>query len=212
MRTDDQDVMTAGAMPAMDIAPATTAAIAKGRPHVVILGAGFGGLTAAMSLRHANVDITVIDRRNYHLFQPLLYQVATAGLSPAQIAMPIRRILSRQKNVTVLMQRVEGIDTAARQVRTVERVIAYDYLIVATGARHAYFGHEEWAETAPGLKTIGDATAIRARILSAFERGRILPDPPSLEALVRASPRAIAAVERRLARLIANGDSLSAAA
>ena len=143
------------------------------RPKVVILGAGFGGLAAAMRLRHAKVDVTVIDRRNYHLFQPLLYQVATAGLSPAQIAMPIRRILSRQSNVTVLMERVEGIDKDARTVQTANRRIAYDYLVIATGARHAYFGNDEWAVTAPGLKTIGDATEIRARILSAFERAEV---------------------------------------
>jgi NADH dehydrogenase len=139
----------------------------------VILGAGFGGLAAAMRLRHADVDVTVIDRRNYHLFQPLLYQVATAGLSPAQIAMPIRRILGRQANATVLMERVEGIDKEARIVQTTNRRIAYDYLVIATGARHAYFGNDEWAETAPGLKTIGDATEIRARILSAFERAEV---------------------------------------
>ncbi|MBB3521565.1 NADH dehydrogenase FAD-containing subunit [Rhizobium sp. BK456] len=113
------------------------------RQKVVILGAGFGGLAAAMGLRHADVDVTVIDRRNYHLFQPLLYQVATAGLSPAQIAMPIRRILSRQANVTVLMERAEGIDKEARIVQTANRRIPYDYLIIATGARHAYFGNDE---------------------------------------------------------------------
>ena len=184
MRIDDQEVMTAGMAPAREIAPGRSTEIDTGRPRVAILGAGFGGLTAALSLRHADVDITVIDRRNYHLFQPLLYQVATAGLSPAQIAMPIRRILSRQKNVTVLMQRVEGIDVDARLVQTTDRTIAYDYLIVATGARHAYFGHEEWAETAPGLKTIGDATAIRARILSAFERAEVAEDPALRRALL----------------------------
>ncbi|MCG5478530.1 NAD(P)/FAD-dependent oxidoreductase [Sinorhizobium alkalisoli] len=146
------------------------------RPHVVILGAGFGGLNAAISLRRAPVDITVVDRRNYHLFQPLLYQVATAGLSPAQIAMPIRRILSQQSNATVLMDRVESVDTAARCVVTGARRIAYDYLIVATGARHTYFGNDAWAEHAPGLKTIADATAIRARILSAFERAEVSDD------------------------------------
>jgi NADH dehydrogenase len=184
MRIDGQDVMTGGSAPRPEIIPMGSAEIYTGRPRVVILGAGFGGLTAAMSLRRADVDITVIDRRNYHLFQPLLYQVATAGLSPAQIAMPIRRILSRQKNVTVLMQRVEGIDTKVRLVHTTDRTIAYDYLIVATGARHAYFGHEEWAETAPGLKTIGDATAIRARILSAFERAEVTEDPDVRRALL----------------------------
>jgi NADH dehydrogenase len=158
-------------------------AIAR-RPHVVILGAGFGGLAAAMKLRHAKVDVTVIDRRNYHLFQPLLYQVATAGLSPAQIAMPIRRILSRQSNVTVLMERVEGIDKEARIVQTTNRRIGYDYLVVATGARHAYFGNDEWAETAPGLKTIADATEIRARILSAFERAEVAENEADRERLL----------------------------
>jgi NADH dehydrogenase len=152
-----------------------------GRPRVVILGAGFGGLAAATGLRRGDVDVTVIDRRNYHLFQPLLYQVATAGLSPAQIAMPIRRILSRQSNATVLMERVEGIDKEARIVRTTNREIPYDYLVVATGARHAYFGNDEWAEIAPGLKTIGDATEIRARILSAFERAEAAEDEAERE-------------------------------
>lgn len=154
------------------------------RPSVVILGAGFGGLTAAMRLRHADVDVTVIDRRNYHLFQPLLYQVATAGLSPAQIAMPIRRILSRQSNVTVLMERVEGIDKEARLVQTTNRRISYDYLVIAMGARHAYFGNDEWAEVAPGLKTIGDATEIRARILSAFERAEAAEQQADRERLL----------------------------
>lgn len=149
----------------------------KRRPHVVILGAGFGGLNAALSLRRAPVDVTVIDRRNYHLFQPLLYQVATAGLSPAQIAMPIRRILSRQENATVLMEKVESVDTADRCVVTGNRRIAYDYLVIATGARHTYFGNDAWAEHAPGLKTIADATAIRGRILSAFERAEVTDDP-----------------------------------
>jgi NADH dehydrogenase len=158
--------------------PATGAgeALAR-RPHVVILGAGFGGLNAAIGLRNAAVDVTVVDRRNYHLFQPLLYQVATAGLSPAQIATPIRRILARQKNATVLMEKIEAIDPAARIVTTTNRRIFYDYLVIATGARHAYFGHDEWEETAPGLKTIGDATEIRARILTAFERAEVTDDP-----------------------------------
>ncbi|MCZ4091162.1 NAD(P)/FAD-dependent oxidoreductase [Sinorhizobium psoraleae] len=150
---------------------------ARHRPRVVILGAGFGGLNAATALRRAPVEVTVIDRRNYHLFQPLLYQVATAGLSPAQIAMPIRRILSRQSNATVLMDKVEAVDTAAGCVVTGSRRIPYDYLIVATGARHTYFGNDAWAEHAPGLKTITDATAIRARILAAFERAEVTDDP-----------------------------------
>jgi NADH dehydrogenase len=147
------------------------------RPHVVIVGAGFGGLNAAVGLRKADVDVTVIDRRNYHLFQPLLYQVATAGLAPSQIATPIRRILGRQKNATVLLEKVQGVDTEAQHVLTETRRISYDYLVIATGARHAYFGHDEWEETAPGLKTIGDATEIRARILTAFEKAEIAQDP-----------------------------------
>ncbi|WP_027998748.1 NAD(P)/FAD-dependent oxidoreductase [Sinorhizobium arboris] len=156
----------------------------KHRPRVVILGAGFGGLNAAIALRRAPVEVTVIDRRNYHLFQPLLYQVATAGLSPAQIAMPIRRILSRQSNATVLMDKVEAVDTAARCVMTGSRCIPYDYLIVATGARHTYFGNDAWADYAPGLKTITDATAIRARILSAFERAEVTDDPDLRQTLL----------------------------
>jgi NADH dehydrogenase len=143
------------------------------RPRVVIVGAGFGGLNAAQALKGAPVDVTVIDRRNYHLFQPLLYQVATAGLSPAQIATPIRRILARQKNAQVLMDRVTGIDTAGREVHTANRRVPYDFLILATGARHAYFGHDAWEAYAPGLKKIDEATDIRRRILSAFERAEV---------------------------------------
>ena len=157
-------------------APTAPNIAAETRRRVVILGAGFGGLTAAMAFRRAEVEVTIIDRRNYHLFQPLLYQVATAGLSPAQVAMPIRRILSKQANVTVLMARVEGIDTAAQTVQILNRNVFYDYLIIATGARHAYFGRDDWAETAPGLKTIADATEMRARILSAFERAEASDD------------------------------------
>jgi len=142
-----------------------------------VVGAGFGGINAAIGLRKAEVDVTVIDRRNYHLFQPLLYQVATAGLSPAQIAMPIRRILKRQRNATVLMDKVEGIDLTARMVDTDTRRIPYDFLVIATGARHAYFGRDEWEHVAPGLKTIGDATEIRARVLTAFERAEVTNDP-----------------------------------
>jgi len=146
------------------------------RPRVVIIGAGFGGINAAIGLKRADVEVTVIDRRNYHLFQPLLYQVATAGLSPAQIAMPIRHILKRQKNATVLMDKVEDIDKEARVVVTAGRRIPYDYLVIATGARHAYFGRDDWEDLAPGLKTIGDATEIRARILTAFEKAEVSQD------------------------------------
>ena len=147
------------------------------RPQVVIVGAGFGGLSAALGLAHAPVDVTVIDRRNYHLFQPLLYQVATAGLAPSQIASPIRSILRRQRNARVLMGRVTGVDSVARSVRLGEREIPYDRLVLATGARHAYFGHDEWEPFAPGLKKIDDATDIRRRILSAFERAETSEDP-----------------------------------
>jgi NADH:ubiquinone reductase (H+-translocating) len=140
-----------------------------GQPRVVIVGAGFGGLSAATALRHEKVEVTVIDRRNYHLFQPLLYQVATAALSPAEIAQPIRSILRRQRNATVLLGRVTAVDTQARHVLIGQRRVPYDYLIVATGARHNYFGHDEWEAVAPGLKKIEDATDIRRRILLAFE-------------------------------------------
>lgn len=139
------------------------------RPRIVIVGAGFGGLSAAHALSGAAADVTVIDRRNYHLFQPLLYQVATAGLSPAQIASPIRAILRRAANVRVVMGKVSGVDIVRRTVRVDDREIPYDQLVLATGARHSYFGHDEWERVAPGLKKIDDATAIRRRILTAFE-------------------------------------------
>jgi NADH:quinone reductase (non-electrogenic) len=141
----------------------------SGRPRVVIVGAGFGGLMAAKTLAGANVVVTIVDKRNYHLFQPLLYQVATAALSPAQIAAPIRSILRDQANVTVRLGRVTGVDVAAKQVELGSERLSYDWLILATGARHAYFGHDEWEKFAPGLKKIEDATAIRRRILMAFE-------------------------------------------
>lgn len=142
---------------------------ANEKPCVVILGAGFGGLAAARALARAPLDVVVIDRHNYHLFQPLLYQVATAALSPPDIAWPIRAILRRQPNATVLLGSATGIDKGARAVLMGERRVPYDYLVVATGARHAYFGHDDWEPIAPGLKTIDDATAIRHRILMAFE-------------------------------------------
>jgi len=146
------------------------------RPHVVIVGAGFGGLSAATALARAPVDITVIDRQNHHCFQPLLYQVATAALSPAEIAWPIRAILRHQRNATVLMAEVTGIDTANRRVETTAAPIPYDHLVVATGATHSYFGHDEWAEFAPGLKRIEDATRIRRSILLGFERAELAKD------------------------------------
>jgi NADH dehydrogenase len=139
------------------------------KPRVVIVGAGFGGLNAARDLAKGNVQITVIDRKNYHTFQPLLYQVATAGLSPGEIAAPIRSILRSYKNVEVLMAEVTGFDLERRVVQTAESDVAYDYLVVAAGARHAYFGRDDWEPYAPGLKTIEDALEIRRRVLLAFE-------------------------------------------
>ena len=147
-------------------------------PRVVILGCGFGGLWAAQGLRKAPVDVTVIDRTNHHLFTPLLYQVATAGLAAPAIAAPIRHILARQRNVTVLMGDVQSIDAARRAVLMEDgSEIAYDYLIVATGSMHSYFGNDAWAPYAPGLKTLQDALEIRARILLAFERAERETDP-----------------------------------
>src|SRR6202035_275206 len=138
-------------------------------PRVVIVGAGFGGLNAAQALAKAPVQITVIDQKNFHTFQPLLYQVATAGLSPGEIAAPIRSILRSHKNIEVLMAEVTGFDLDRRTVQTSDFVTPYDYLIVAAGATHSYFGHDEWEPYAPGLKTIGDALEIRRRVLLAFE-------------------------------------------
>lgn len=138
-------------------------------PRVVIVGSGFGGLNAAQALAKAPAHITVIDRKNHHTFQPLLYQVATAGLSPGEIAAPIRSILRGHKNIEVLMAEVIGFNLERRTVETPEFHIGYDYLIVAAGARHSYFGHEEWEKLAPGLKTVEDALEIRRRVLLAFE-------------------------------------------
>ena len=140
------------------------------KPRVVIVGGGFGGLSAAKGLAGQPFDVTLIDRNNHHLFQPLLYQVATAALSPADIASPIRGILRGQQNAKVILAEVSGVDLKSKQVLAGGRRIAYDYLVVATGARHAYFGHDDWAEFAPGLKTIDDATYLRRRILLAFEK------------------------------------------
>jgi NADH dehydrogenase len=145
--------------------------------RVVVIGAGFAGLSAAQSLSHMQVALTVIDQRNHHLFQPLLYQVATAGLSPADIATPIRRLFSGRRNVRVLLGQVTGVDTLAREVLLDEKRVQYDVLVVATGARHAYFGHDDWEKFAPGLKQIEDATSIRRRILIAFEHAEAEGDP-----------------------------------
>ena len=146
------------------------------KPVVVIIGAGFGGLAAARGLRDADVDVIVVDRANHHTFQPLLYQVATAGLSAPQIASPIRHILRRQKNARVLLGEAVAIDTAARRVLLADGEIGFDYLIVATGLTHSYFGNSAWAQHAPGLKTLDDALEIRRRILIAFERAEREPD------------------------------------
>ncbi len=148
------------------------------RPEVVIVGAGFGGMWAARALARAPVAITVIDRQNYHLFQPLLYQVATAALSPGDIAWPIRRLLRRQQNTRVVLGEVTGIDVQRHAVALGEqRSVPYDFLILATGVRHDYFGHDDWESAAPGLKELDDATRIRRRVLLAFERAECETDP-----------------------------------
>jgi NADH dehydrogenase len=141
----------------------------KGTSRVVIVGAGFGGLNAARSLAHEDVHITIVDRKNFHTFQPLLYQVATAGLSPAEIAAPIRSVFRGKKNIVSLLEEVQDFDLQRRIVKTSEQELPYDYLVVAAGATHAYFGHDEWEPYAPGLKTIEDALEIRRRVLLAFE-------------------------------------------
>lgn len=142
---------------------------AKSKPRVVIVGGGFGGLLAARTVARNPVQVTLIDRQNFHTFQPLLYQVATAGLSPGEIAAPIRWILRRRRNVEVLMSEVQDFDLSRKVVKLPDGEVAYDYLIVASGASHAYFGHDEWEPFAPGLKTIEDALEIRRRVLLAFE-------------------------------------------
>jgi NADH:ubiquinone reductase (H+-translocating) len=150
--------------------------MAQDAPRVVIVGAGFGGLEAAKALARAPVQVIVIDRHNHHTFQPLLYQVATAALSPADVAWPIRHILRSQRNATVLMEEVVAVDPARKCVRTNVGEIAYDYLIIGTGAMHSYFGHDDWAPYAPGLKRIEDGTRIRRSILIAFERAEAAAD------------------------------------
>ena len=155
------------------------------QPHrIVIIGGGFGGLYAAIALRKANVSVTLIDRRNFHLFQPLLYQVATGGLSPANIATPLRSILRKQKNCEVVMGEVSKIDVEAKSVVVGENTFLYDSLIVAAGAGHSYFGHDEWEPLAPGLKSIEDATNIRHRVLEAFEAAEVEADAAKRAALM----------------------------
>ncbi|MEM1386132.1 MAG: NAD(P)/FAD-dependent oxidoreductase [Pseudomonadota bacterium] len=157
-------------MPEPTILPTPTQ---SSRKRVVIIGAGFGGMTAAKTLAKADVDITVVDRRNYHLFQPLLYQVATADLSPADVAWPIRGIFAKDENVQVALNEVRDIDLQAREVIGETQRFPYDYLIVASGARHSYFGNDHWEPHAPGLKRIIDATEVRKRVLMAFERAEV---------------------------------------
>lgn len=167
--------------------PAETASatpINKTNPHIVILGGGFGGLNLAKSLRHVKGRITLIDRQNHHLFQPLLYQVATATLSSVEIAKPLRSILSDQENVNVEMAEVQTVDLKSRTVVLADRTIKYDYLIVALGGVTSYFGHPEWAEHAPGLKSINDALRIRREILFAFEKAEMTDDPAELKKLM----------------------------
>jgi len=155
------------------------------RPRIVIVGAGFGGLFAAQALARVDADVTVVDRHNYHLFQPLLYQVATAGLPPSDVAWPIRGILRRQRNATVLLGEVVGVDAARRVVELEDRALPFDYLVIATGSTHSYFGHEEWKPFAPGLKSIDDATEIRRRVLRAFEAAEMESDAARRERLMR---------------------------
>ena len=168
--------MAAGKM-TLTLRPRTSGEyVQKQRPKVVIVGAGFGGLEAARALRSAPVDITVVDRQNHHCFQPLLYQVATAALSPADVAWPIRHILRAQRNATVLMANVNGVDTAQKLVHMDIGDMSYDFLVIASGSMHSYFGHDEWSGYAPGLKRIEDATRIRRRILIAFEQAEVATD------------------------------------
>ena len=154
------------------------------RPKVVIVGAGFGGIEAATALSRVAVDVILLDRQNHHCFQPLLYQVATAALSPAEIAWPIRHMLRQQRNATVFMTEAEAVDLTGRFVETRAGPISYDYLVVATGATHSYFGHDDWAEFAPGLKRIEDATRIRRSILLAFEHAELAHDDAERQRLL----------------------------
>jgi NADH:ubiquinone reductase (H+-translocating) len=180
-------------MSATETAPSPAAAatdtaaakpINKNNPHIVILGGGFGGLNLAKSLRNAHAQITLIDRQNHHLFQPLLYQVATTTLSSVEIAKPLRSILSDQENICVQLGKVEAIDLKTRTVILSDRSITYDYLVVGLGGVTSYFGHPEWAEHAPGLKTINDALRIRREILFAFEQAELCQDPEEVKRLM----------------------------
>src|SRR5881296_3363924 len=157
---------------------------AETRPHVVVLGAGFGGLTFCQHFHHPAARVTLVDRTNHHLFQPLLYQVATAGLSAPEIAQPIRSILSDRPNVTVLLERVLDFDLAGRRVILDQNTLSYDYLVLALGGATSYFGHAEWEAFAPGLKTLEDALRIRHRVLLAFEKAECERDPSVRERLM----------------------------
>src|ERR1700726_2156229 len=164
-----------------DAATAVVGAPRRERKRVVIVGGGFAGLAAARALRHADAEVVLIDRRNHHIFQPLLYQVATAVLSPAEIAAPIRQLEAKQRNVSVLLAEVTGVNVASRTIEAAApgagvRKIAFDYLVVATGMRPSYFGHDEFARFAPGLKSLTDAETIRAKILGAFEVAETIED------------------------------------
>src|SRR6476620_6347260 len=152
------------------------------RKRVIVIGAGFGGMNCVQGLSSSKLEVILIDRHNYHLFQPLLYQVATAALSPADIAYPIRRIFRSQKNVRVVLGEVDRIDLAHSQVWGAEACVSYDYLVIAVGATHSYFGHPEWHTIAPGLKTVDDATEIRRRMLLAFEEAELEEDTASRRA------------------------------
>jgi len=154
-------------------------------PRIVIIGAGFGGLFAARGLARADARVTVVDRHNYHLFQPLLYQVAAAGLAPSDVAWPIRAILNRQKNTTVLLDEVLDLSVDRHEVQLRHGKLSFDFLVIATGSTHSYFGHEDWASHAPGLKSIDDATNIRRKVLTAFERAEMTTDPEERERLLR---------------------------
>ena len=152
------------------------------KPRVVVVGGGFGGLEAAKKLGDKQVEVTLIDRTNYHLFQPLLYEVATAALSPADIAAPLRAVLTGFRNIEVILDEVTAVDVDAKKVRTTDREIPYDYLILATGSRHSYFGNDQWEKLAPGLKSLEDAVEIRRRLLMAFEYAEKVPDEASRRA------------------------------
>ena len=156
----------------------------KKRPHIVVVGGGFGGMAVVRSLKSVAADVTLIDRRNHHLFQPLLYEVATAALSPGQIAVPLRHVFRRQKNTTVVLGEVNEVDLDGQRIRVDSELMDYDYLVLATGSTHHYFGNESWSDHAPGLKTVDDALSIRSRFLLAFEQADRTDDPEERKRLM----------------------------